>query len=390
MAVRQVISNIMRASYAYQPLTSRERLEVVRASSEMGIRNGAYAAPDDRPTLIDYIAWCHVQNFQFTWLCVGEFGSGKSTLLAWLLYYFYGWGKPPEEGWREAMKYTVYNIEDVDVLRELAEKRGRLPLIVVDDASLQLHSREFNSPMQRMFMRSYQTIREYANTVIFALNVPKEIDVSIREKVNGLIYVLSPLDMLKYMNYDSYRRIAKRCGSQFRVAWFCIFSRRPDYSDPIQTYKYYTPIHGPDWPFIFFPLPKTVEKALREKKLAATKRVDYMRSVMLVRNPKNFRILNQTLSSMDKRILRALCHLYAESGEAVKTKTLLESTGLTANELRHYLMSLYSVSPSLVIQIDEDTWRPTMAGIEFSQQLEEIESGLARAVQEEEEVEEEA
>jgi hypothetical protein len=53
-------------------------------------------------------------------------------------------------------------------------------------------------------------------------------------------------------------------------------------------------------------------------------------------------------------------------------------------------MSLYSVSPSLVIQIDEDTWRPTMAGIEFSQQLEEIESGLARAVQEEEEVEEEA
>jgi hypothetical protein len=377
--LRQVVRSVISEEAVEVPLSEAEKRDIIKTSKKMRVRGYAYKPLDDLPTLVDYIAWCHVQNFQFTWLCVGDFGSGKSTLLAWLLYYFYGWGR--QDGWDEAMKYMVYNIEDIDELRDEAAKRGRLPLIVVDDAGLQLFSREFNSPMQRMFMRSYQTIREYANTVIFALNTPEEIDVSIRKKVNGVITVISPLDMLKYMDSDeNHRRLHERFGNSYRIAWFCTLSRRPDREDPTRSFRYYTPIHGPHRPFIFTPLPREVEEKFRKKKIMATRRVDYMRSVIMVKNPKHFSILNRTLTSLDKKLLKSLCFLFAEKKAPLTILEISKAVGLTQKQTEEVLLSLYSTQPALAIEAEPGAWKPTVAGIAFNQQLQEVEGEGAVAV----------
>jgi len=351
---------------AATPEESREVLEKAR-------RHGVRLVGDGLPTITDYIAWCHAVNFQFTFLCTGDFGAGKTTLAAWLAYYVYGRGRPGPEGWAEAEKYFVYNIEDVDRLREEAARRGRLPLLIVDDAPLQLNSREFNSPAQRLFMRSYQTIREYANTVIFIANNPDEIDVSIRKKANGVIFVLSPLVM---MRYPRLRALVSRARA-VRAAWFCLLMRLPSYEDPTRSYRYYVPIHGPDRPFIYAPLPPDVEERLRRKKMLATERVDRMRNVLAVRKPKGFRELNNTLSSIEKRVLKALV---AAEGRPLAPRELASLLGLPEKAVYQALLTLHSVTPALAVE-SRAGWEPSASGCAFVEQLREIEEREARSVE---------
>jgi hypothetical protein len=318
---------------------------------------GLYVS-DGRPTIVDYIAWCHAVNFQFTFLVTGEFGAGKSTLAAWLARYFYG-------SWEEAERHFVYNIEDVDRLRAEAASRGRLPLIVVDDAPLQLNSREFNSPAQRLFMRSYQTVREYANTVLFVANNPEEIDVSIRKKVNGVIYVLSPLVMARY---PELRAMLDRTGGRVRAAWFCILMRLPDREDPTKSYRYYVPVHGPERPFIYSPLPPDVEERLRRKKMMATERVDRLRNVLSVRRPRSFRELSGTLSAAEKRVLRCLVALHDERGGPVPAREVALRAGLPEAAVAESLLNLHSVSPALALE-SAGGWEPSSAGRSFAEML---------------------
>ncbi|MEM4449312.1 MAG: hypothetical protein QXQ33_00610 [Nitrososphaerota archaeon] len=319
----------------------------------------------DAVDIIDLILYAYNERYQFTWMTWGEMGAGKSTLMGWLLYAIYG-------DWDKVLKYMVYGVKNFEeIITQLRESGKRLPLLVIDDAALQLFNRNFNETEQRRFMQMYQVIREFCSTVVYCAPYAEEIDTSIRRKTNGVITVIAKPEKEFILNryLPPNRRTALesavgRNGELF-LAWFCLLRHYADPRDPRRTRLVYFKIHGPDplTSIIYPPLPSDIKNEIDKKKIEAEAIITTLNQ-QKYREINRFRRLNSMLSSSDKTVLEALIKAWENDGIGY----------LRPEDIKHYLpdyhiqkiiMSLRTLSGHGLVINEGTTWKPTATGIDY-------------------------
>ena len=290
----KLYKSVLGSDLIYDPEYSeavKESLAAAAARAGAGRRRIArFLKLGEGLTIIDIINLAHKQDLGYTWFCVGQRGSGKTTLAALLLYAIYG-------SWEACVKYLVYDLEELDLIKEACAESGvKAPLVVFDDAAMHLNNRRSWDPDIREFVRSYATMREYVNTVIFVTHDIEAVDSALRRDVNGILFPLNIMDVMPSPTSMGGRRIAL----------FSLIKSVPDLRDPLRSFRYRIPIHSLENPIYFHELPPNVKAMLVEKKKASTMRIDIARTEMAIRDPEILRQLDMGMYKHHKALLRVL------------------------------------------------------------------------------------
>jgi len=122
----------------------------------------------EKDELVDAVIW-------------GSKGYGKSVYSLLILYEVYG-------SWPEALKHLWFNPEPLRkrILYNL-ENDIRVPLEVIDDASMHLSKRSWNEWKIKRFGNAYNAIREVCGGFLFTSPNKEDIAKDIREEVQGNI-----------------------------------------------------------------------------------------------------------------------------------------------------------------------------------------------------------
>ncbi|MEM3447269.1 MAG: hypothetical protein QXP38_00085 [Nitrososphaerota archaeon] len=351
-AEERIYRHLLGGEVAYSP----EYSAAIRRSLEEEARHAKIRRPrhvarllrlGEGVTIFDLIMLAHRYDLGYTWFCIGQRGSGKTTLAALLLYAVYG-------SWDSAKEHLVYDLEELDAIKERYSAGEKAPLVVFDDAALHLNNRRSWDPDIREFVRSYATIREYMNTVIFVAHDIEAVDSALRRDINGILFPTNVMDILPVPSYMFGGR---------RVALFSLIKTVPDLRDPLRSFRYRIPIHDLNSPIYFHELPPDVKAIFIAKKKASTDRVDISRTEMSVKNPEVVKLLDAEMWRHHKALLKILQQLENDGKSKPKPIEILQYIrgldhnceeaaalrGVTENMLIRYLKDLTATVKPMIL-----------------------------------------